>query len=202
MANHEVTANVRYIDSAHNTGLLFPTPPLPNTVEEGAGRRRPCHGIKDKALSISNKFREAFGLPTIDPDAGRTELLLPPPHADFRIMPFVPMGHNGKGPVAEDSPFNKEGGVVRIGGPGHFHGMGGPRQHRFHPSFLHRVHRALMILGPWEGRAVAFVLGASSNSVELSRTDLTFRMWYRRPSAHDVGHDDPHGPFFQGRASQ
>jgi hypothetical protein len=26
--------------------------------------------------------------------------------------------------------------------------------------FLHRVHRALMLLGPWEGRIVAFVLGA------------------------------------------
>ncbi len=26
--------------------------------------------------------------------------------------------------------------------------------------FLHRVHRALMALGPWEGRIVAFVLGA------------------------------------------
>lgn len=26
--------------------------------------------------------------------------------------------------------------------------------------FLHRVHRALMSLGPWEGRIVAFVLGA------------------------------------------
>jgi hypothetical protein len=27
--------------------------------------------------------------------------------------------------------------------------------------FLHRVHHALMSLGPWEGRIVAFVLGAS-----------------------------------------
>jgi hypothetical protein len=31
-----------------------------------------------------------------------------------------------------------------------------------HPRgpFLHRVHRALISLGPWEGRIVAFVLGA------------------------------------------
>ena len=34
----------------------------------------------------------------------------------------------------------------------------GPGPHR-HASFLRRVHRALMMLGPWEGRAVAFVLG-------------------------------------------
>jgi hypothetical protein len=38
--------------------------------------------------------------------------------------------------------------------------------HKFHKDdqprgpFLHRVHRALMSLGPWEGRIVAFVLGA------------------------------------------
>ncbi len=38
--------------------------------------------------------------------------------------------------------------------------------HNFHKdgpkgSFLHRVHRALMSLGSWEGRIVAFVLGAT-----------------------------------------
>ncbi|KAH9028885.1 hypothetical protein EDB85DRAFT_1969003 [Lactarius pseudohatsudake] len=30
---------------------------------------------------------------------------------------------------------------------------------RFSGPFVHRVHRALMTLGPWEGRIVAFVLG-------------------------------------------
>ena len=37
-----------------------------------------------------------------------------------------------------------------------------PHQHqeeRFNGPFLHRAHRALMALGPWEGRIVAFVLG-------------------------------------------
>ncbi|KAL1941935.1 hypothetical protein VTO73DRAFT_6465 [Trametes versicolor] len=33
------------------------------------------------------------------------------------------------------------------------------RFHRHHGSFLRRVHHALVALGPWEGRAVAFVLG-------------------------------------------
>jgi hypothetical protein len=38
----------------------------------------------------------------------------------------------------------------------HHHGV-----HRYHKDapFLRRVHRALMMLGPWEGRIVAFVLG-------------------------------------------
>ncbi|THU92167.1 hypothetical protein K435DRAFT_672673 [Dendrothele bispora CBS 962.96] len=32
--------------------------------------------------------------------------------------------------------------------------------HKFHrASFLQRLHVALMTLGPWEGRAIAFVLG-------------------------------------------
>jgi hypothetical protein len=41
----------------------------------------------------------------------------------------------------------------------HHHGA-----HRYHKDapFLRRVHRALMMLGPWEGRMVAFVLGTVS----------------------------------------
>jgi len=33
------------------------------------------------------------------------------------------------------------------------------QEERFNGPFLHRAHRALMALGPWEGRIVAFVLG-------------------------------------------
>lgn len=45
------------------------------------------------------------------------------------------------------------------------HGVPAPYPHhhqegRFDGPFLHRAHRALMALGPWEGRIVAFVLGA------------------------------------------
>ncbi|KAI0266938.1 hypothetical protein BC834DRAFT_871663 [Gloeopeniophorella convolvens] len=40
------------------------------------------------------------------------------------------------------------------------HGMHkGHEEHKLHGSLLNRVHRALMSLGPWEGRVVAFVLG-------------------------------------------
>ncbi|KAI9067515.1 hypothetical protein FKP32DRAFT_1672967 [Trametes sanguinea] len=38
-------------------------------------------------------------------------------------------------------------------------GRNGHRFHRHRGSFLRRVHHALVVLGPWEGRAVAFVLG-------------------------------------------
>ncbi len=40
----------------------------------------------------------------------------------------------------------------------HIHKEGQPQGPR---PFLHRVHRALISLGPWEGRIVAFVLGAA-----------------------------------------
>jgi hypothetical protein len=43
------------------------------------------------------------------------------------------------------------------------HRQGGYRYHKdgqYRGPFLRRVHRALMMLGPWEGRIVAFVLGA------------------------------------------
>jgi hypothetical protein len=42
------------------------------------------------------------------------------------------------------------------------HRQGGYRYHKdgqYRGPFLRRVHRALMMLGPWEGRIVAFVLG-------------------------------------------
>ena len=58
---------------------------------------------------------------------------------------------------------------------------------RFDGPFLHRAHRALMSLGPWEGRIVAFVLGMfSSSDVIIIVTDgLIFgRMWDRRPCSH------------------
>jgi hypothetical protein len=49
------------------------------------------------------------------------------------------------------------------GGPGpNWDGVPVPyhrQEERFDGPFLHRAHRALMALGPWEGRIVAFVLG-------------------------------------------
>ncbi|GBE78802.1 hypothetical protein SCP_0116950 [Sparassis crispa] len=39
-----------------------------------------------------------------------------------------------------------------------------------HRSFLRGVHFALMALGPWEGRAVAFVLGCEIGALRLRIT--------------------------------
>ncbi|KAJ6497964.1 hypothetical protein C8R47DRAFT_1041205 [Mycena vitilis] len=112
----------------------------------------PCGArLRQKASSISEAFKIAFGFSVSHKDKDGK------PAAEFK--PFTPV------------PF--------IGTPNHIHieGTQGDRQpqrvhhhnhghggHRFHHqsdkhSFLMRVHFALMSLGPWEGRAVAFVLG-------------------------------------------
>jgi len=96
--------------------------------------------MRAKAIAISNAFRKVLGLPLIEAHAR--------PHVDgekeahggiVRIMPspFI------------DTPV-EEGEMQKA----HHH------QHKQHKdSFMRRIHHALMSLGPWEGRAVAFVIG-------------------------------------------
>lgn len=104
-------------------------------------RKRPCMGgmLRQKAVNISNSFRKMFGLPLVEAyhkDAPKR------PHGDdtARILPFIPIGN------AMD--------MQRGHGRPHFH-------HQFHQEqdFFVRIQNAIMSLGPWEGRAVAFVLG-------------------------------------------
>jgi len=77
-------------------------------------------------------------------------------HFTFHKIISVPVTHPAVGLEAGDS----QGGPQPDGTVMHHHGAhnfrnDGPRN----GPFLHRVHRALMSLGPWEGRIVAFVLG-------------------------------------------
>jgi hypothetical protein len=128
----------------------------PNSQSEPGSRRRrrPCHAaanLGDKAFQLSNSFRKWIGLPVIDKDVkdvvgGDVEVLTLTPIKSFggvggagikevQVMPYPPHhphhhDHHGK-----------------------FHG-----KHHDRPFWI-RVHHALMSLGPWEGRAVAFVLG-------------------------------------------
>lgn len=137
----EVSTNIGYDSPAPIVApFVRPYAPLPEVAlpRPGAGRHRGCSKMKDKALAITNKFREAFGLPLIAAEPHHDEM-----HGMVKILPIgstlprlTPVDH----------------GVVHVA-PNR-----GPGRHRNAP-FLHRVHRALMVLGPWEGRAVAFVLG-------------------------------------------
>jgi hypothetical protein len=110
-------------------------------------RRRPCHAMNKTAIDISNRFRKLFGLESIKSDAAIDHANLIPVEGvsdedgTVNIMPFPPIS-------VED--VNAQ--------PVHHHSH--HRHHRLQKaSFIERLSHALMLLGPWEGRAVAFVLG-------------------------------------------
>ncbi|CAL1705982.1 unnamed protein product [Somion occarium] len=114
--------------------------------DPSAGRRgHLCGLMKEKGLIMANKFRQIFGLPLIETVHPTKPHIEPTPNnpnntdGAVHILPFIgtPIARPGEG---------------QVHGRPHFH-------HRYHDTFLKRVHHALMTLGPWEGRAVAFVLG-------------------------------------------
>jgi len=148
------------------------TPRLGHGVPPKAGymgrmKKGPCgrNRFRQKAVEISNLFREALGLPLITSSSHHG-------HDDgrVRILPFIgtpnlllPVhGKDGGGAVE----------VVNIDAPhdGHrdHHGYHPHGRHRHHHkghhhlgkgTFINRIQYSIMNLGRWEGRAVAFVLG-------------------------------------------
>jgi hypothetical protein len=155
-SQQEVSTNIQYDRGrpfiAEVVRPITPSPLMEAShVEQGAGRHQPCSGMKGKAMTLSNKLRQAFGLPLIAP-ANHPPVTAPTMSTEeLKIIPFIGTPVEYK----PDMPVHPRPGVLHIA-PGR--GVGGHRHHHRMP-FLHRVHRALMVLGPWEGRAVAFVLG-------------------------------------------
>jgi len=120
-----------------------------STPSANNAQRRPCMGMR-----VSNAFRKAFGLPLVGGAAAA------PPS---RFIGNVVDG------AAVILPIDA------------VHSKGNSRhQHHHHRhSFMRRVHRALMALGPWEGRAVAFVLGCGIGvllRMMWVMTVITYRM--------------------------
>ena len=111
-------------------------------------------------------------------------------HFTYHKIISVPVIH----PVVALEAGDSRGGSQSDGTLMRHHGV-----HNFHENglckgpFLHRVHRALMSLGPWEGRIVAFVLGAnfifSVESVRCSvlTTSIDGRLRNWRSSPHGLG---------------
>jgi hypothetical protein len=151
----------------------------PEHLSSQNGTHRGCSGARyrQKSIELSNALREIFGLPLI-----QTEFVpvhgSKPKKTGFYTLPFSPAPNDGKGRIHVHLNGNsEEDGEHRIhkhhhhhhdgemrqmedGEEGHHHHMKHMRGHfRHNGSFLRRVHLALMSLGPWEGRAVAFVLG-------------------------------------------
>jgi len=157
LANANVNGNDDNV--AH---IVHPANPiLPPPHAKGKGHHFCGASLREKAIRLSNAFRHALGLPLIGAD---TELPRPGP------IHIISVGYPG----------------VMLHGPGELDEEGKPRRHpdggedpedhhdhhhkhhkhhhkhhhkNHHKSFLRRIHSAIKALGPWEGRAVAFVLG-------------------------------------------
>jgi len=158
--------NLRYghamMDSnAANIASVHPSPAGPGaaTFRKGA---RPCGGrFRQKAVELSNMFRQAVGWPTIETEGSK--------HTNgpmIQVVPFI-----GSPPTFIEVQKHRGGhleGKFRGGEGVHILPVGNlPHPHPHHDyqfpmyreTFFVRFQRALMSLGPWEGRAVAFVIG-------------------------------------------
>jgi len=160
-----VSSSVGTVDSGPVAQLRPVTPPAMPTKQQHA----PCGRLRQKATSISEAFKIAFGFKVRE----KTEKAHPHPVAAIDMKHYVPLPFIGTPNGAEILEAHTKGGdKLRISSgdnlvhilpyhpPTHNHGHGRFRHHaKNEHSFLMRVHFALMSLGPWEGRAVAFVLG-------------------------------------------
>jgi len=103
--------------------------------------RRPLHmgcgGLRSKMNQIGDKWREALGMKPIQREGEQ--------HAPHHMHMIVEKVHI--------MPYPNN--LVDLGGAPHPTMRGHPK----HDQFLYRLHRALNQLGPWEGRAVSFVMG-------------------------------------------
>jgi len=144
---------VRYGHAATASDVAAPKVAEVDAVTHAQGRR-PCMGkmMHEKAIEVSNAFRQALGLPLIEvehPTVHDAKMH----HGPVYIRPLR-IDHGDESDESE--------GRIRIIPAGQ---AAAYRHMKHHPhdfhrgSFMNRVHRALMTLGPWEGRAVAFVLG-------------------------------------------
>jgi len=116
-------------------------------------RMKPKHGcagsFRAKAMQVSEWFKHVLGMPATT-------------NAMAKPLPPAPEGMAHILPVGGSINVSVKGAEVRPGGrlvPHHHHHL--PHaQHIARPhTFVQRLTRALMMLGPWEGRAVSFILG-------------------------------------------
>ncbi|KAG9035249.1 hypothetical protein FRB95_011692 [Tulasnella sp. JGI-2019a] len=137
----------------------------------------PSHTGCGKFAQMSNRLRAALGMPALITTSSAPMHHSPnmASHADLHILPFVPGQRMSQHkPVAVEDMIKLTTTEVRPvdGSPMPsmrmrfvpVHMFGGAQRHHGHgmddgTPFVHRLQRAMSNLGPWEGRAVAFVLG-------------------------------------------
>jgi hypothetical protein len=176
---------IRVGHAAANTG-----PP----VGSDAPPTRMRHLCKNMQQAVQNTATRLltiirFSGPSLPNTAPVPEGRLSRIHFTFHKITSVPLIHPAVALEAGDSGPQFDDTVMRHHEVHNFNKDGS-----FKGPFLHRVHRALMSLGPWEGRIVAFVLGAIFIfcSESIRRSSLTtfddgrLRDWC--PSPHGLGH--------------
>lgn len=150
-------ANVNGNDD-HVARIVRPMTPIdsdPPSQGKGKGLTRHLCGasLREKALRLSNAFRHALGLPLIEADREVTRVhILPVGYPNVIVQEELDEEGKPKNHHEQEHPDGHHGHHRVHGHHGHHH-----KHH--HKTFLNRIHRAIKALGPWEGRAVAFVLG-------------------------------------------
>jgi hypothetical protein len=169
--------------------VAVPPPPMLGTtftqLDDAGRQRKPhrkCSGMRAKALAISNAFRKALGFPAIEVHPhlstnGEKEI-----HGGLiRIlpMPFIGTFANEAGQVQSEVQGEEEKHHKHHHHHHHAEGKGKGKKFKHRcGSFARRIHKALMALGPWEGRAVAFVIGCGIG-VLLRMVWVLFVITYR-----------------------
>ncbi|TFK44067.1 hypothetical protein BDQ12DRAFT_730183 [Crucibulum laeve] len=152
-------------DVSPPTGMRFghPVPHVAGMPATMKGQHRPCGSrFRQKAIEMSNAFRQALGLPLIETEH-KHEM-----HGGMvKLMPFVgtpptfisihPNGSEGKTRGGDNIRIMP---VSNLPHPHPHHGYHRrPVNSLEESSFGLRLQNALLELGTWEGRAIAFVLG-------------------------------------------
>lgn len=109
--------------------------------------------MRMKAIELSNWLREKTGFPLIEPEPEFKPLLrAKPDHDVVQILPH---------PMPHIVPMTIVHGGHAVTNNGNYVAAPFMPHREWRPStFTGRLNKALVTLGPWEGRAVAFVLGA------------------------------------------
>ncbi len=148
--------------------------------------RHLCKNMQKAIQNTAIRLLTIIGIsgPSLSDTAPVPEGRLSRIHFSYHKVIPVPVIHSA---VALEVGKSQDGTVMRHHDVHNFH-KDGPRR----GPFLHRVHHALMSLGPWEGRIVAFVLGATFIfSAAIRRLALTtpvhYRLWDWCSSPHGLG---------------
>ncbi|KAJ7765074.1 hypothetical protein DFH07DRAFT_1059008 [Mycena maculata] len=157
-----VSSGVQNTDApvAHMEKPIFRVRPAAEATDGGVKQHTPCTGgrWRQKATSFSNAFKIALGFSVSDKKEVHVH------HANHgwkhvQPLPFIGTPNaNGVEAIEGEMQGGEKLRIMPMSAHPHLHGIHHHSKSGKH-SFLMRVHFALMSLGPWEGRAVAFVLG-------------------------------------------